>query len=118
MDHNTTNNPMNPPYGQPALVPPQGPPVVVIQNQEQPVAVINPNMFKTTPIALTCMFCKKPVTTNVRRTCNVCACLLCYFTGLVFYVCVQCCRGKDICCYDAEHTCPQCGNVVGTYNSC
>ena len=111
-----TQNPMNP-YGQPVLVPQQyPPPQPVIINQ--PVAVVDPRMFKTTPVALTCMFCNTPITTVVRTTCNCCACVLCWFTGLLFYVCVQCCRDKDICCYDAVHKCPHCGNIVGTYTAC
>ena len=111
-----TQYPMQP-YGQPALVPNRGavPPAVVIN---QPVGIVNPKMFKTTPVALTCIFCNKPMTTQVTTTCNCCACILCWCTGLVFYVCVQCCRDKDICCYDAVHRCPHCSNIVGTYTAC
>ena len=119
--------PQNPPYGQPVTsagqMGPQnqaygqpGQPIVI--NQQSPVMMANPLMFKTTPIALTCIFCKKPCTTVVQQKCNVCACLLCWCTGLIFYVCVQCCRQKDICCCDATHTCPNCGQVVGTYTAC
>ena len=106
---------INQPYGTPALN--QGPPQAVIITNQNP-GVVNPDMFKTHPVALTCMFCKKPMTTNVNTTCNVCACLLCYLTGIAFYVCVQACRGRDLCCYDAEHRCPHCNNVVGTYTAC
>ena len=102
--------PQNQAYGQP------GQPIVI--NQQSPVMMANPLMFKTTPIALTCIFCNKPCTTVVQKKCNVCACLLCWCTGLIFYVCVQCCRQKDICCCDATHTCPNCGQVVGTYTAC
>jgi len=102
--------PQNQAYGQP------GQPIVI--NQQQPVMMANPLMFKTTPIALTCIFCNKPCTTVVQKKCNVCACLLCWCTGLLCYVCVQCCRQKDICCCDATHTCPNCGQVVGTYTAC
>ena len=119
--------PQNPPYGQPAIsadqMAPQnqaygqpGQPIVI--NQQSPVMMANPLMFKTTPVALTCIFCNKPCTTVVQKKCNVCACLLCWCTGLLCYVCVQCCRQKDICCCDATHTCPNCGQVVGTYTAC
>ena len=60
----------------------------------------------------------KPVTTLVTKEFNCCACLLCFCTGLIWYVCIQACRGKDICCYDARHTCPSCGNVLGQYTAC
>ena len=105
------------PYGQPTLDSNRGAMAQqVIVNQ--PVRVIDPKIFSTVPIALSCMFCHKPVTTQVKTTCNYCACLLCWFTFLAFYAIVQCCRGKDCCCYDAEHRCPHCGNVVGTYTAC
>ena len=113
-----TRNYMNPPYGQPTLAPPQGQTVPIVLNQQQPVTLPSPEKFGTTPIAMNCIFCKKPIVTKVNRTCNVCACILCYLTGLVFYVCVQACRKKEFCCYDGEHTCPNCGKVLGNYNAC
>ena len=91
-----TRNYMNPPYGQPTLAPPQGQPVPVVLNQQQPVTLPSPEKFGTTPIAMNCIFCKKPITTKVNRTCNICACLLCYLTGLVFYVLVQACRKNSV----------------------
>ena len=115
-----TQNQLQPGYGQPAALFPnqQGGKRTIIINQQQPVTIANPNMFKTTPVATTCPFCRKTMTTNVSTSCNCCSVLLCWFTCLAFYVCVQCCRGKDICCYDAKHTCPHCGGLVGTYTSC
>ena len=108
---------INQTYGQPVLTNPAYPPQGVVLNQNTN-NMPSPNQFKTTPVALNCIFCKQPVTTKVEKTINVCACLLCYCTGLIFYVCVQACRKKDFCCYDAEHRCPNCGRVLGTYNSC
>ena len=107
-------------YGQPIAVPPGPPqmPNTIVINQQSPAMMIHPNMFKTTPVSLNCTFCKKPITTTVTQTFNCCACCLCWCTGLLLYVCIQLCRGKDICCYDARHTCPYCGNVVGTYTAC
>ena len=98
-------------YGKPAVTP-NGPPQSVIVNQ------VRPDDFKVDPIALKCQFCGKMVTTKVKKDINICACLLCYCTCLLFYICVQLCRGKSLCCWNAEHRCPQCGNVVGTYSAC
>ena len=109
---------MDSPYGQPATQPLQPAPNTIVVNQQGPATMVHPDMFKTTPVALNCTFCHKPITTNVSKTFNCCACCLCYFTGIIWYVCIQACRGKDICCYDASHTCPYCGNVVGTYTAC
>ena len=104
------------PYGQP-----------VVQAENQRTLVINnqltdtrpkPEDFKTTPITLVCQFCKKPITTEVSKSLDICACLLCYCTCIMFYVCVQAIRKKDLCCWNAKHRCPYCHNVVGTYTSC
>ena len=129
----------NPPYGTPAIssekMAPQNPvlgqsglqpgfqpgqmgPLPIIINQQQPVAMLNPLMFKTTPIATTCIFCHRPCTTVVEKQFNFCTCILCWCTGLLCYVCVQMFRDKDICCCDATHTCPNCGQILGTYTSC
>ena len=116
-----TNENMNPPYGQPAVVPvpvPAPPTTNVLVNQQGPANQVAPENYKCVPISTVCLFCKRTMTTKVSKTLNICACLLCYCTGIIFYVAVQACRHKDLCCWDAEHRCPFCGNVVGNYNSC
>ena len=105
-------------YAQPATDPLQGAPNTIVVNQQGPMTVVHPDMFKTTPVTLNCQYCHKPISTTVVQKFNCCACLLCWCTGLLCYICIQCCRGKDFCCYDATHTCPQCGQVVGTYHAC
>ena len=106
-------------YGQPITAPPSLlVPNAVVVNQQAPVAMVNPEIFKTDPLSITCQNCKQNITTLVNKKFNIVTCLLCFCTGIIFYVCVQCIRGKDICCFDAEHNCPRCGSVVGTYTSC
>ena len=108
-------------YGQPVAnaVPLNGTPYTIVVNQQPQGALVNPNVFKTTPLSLKCTFCNKPITTTVRQDCNCCACCLCCVTGIIIYIIVQACRDKDICCcYYATHSCPYFGNVVGTYNAC
>ena len=120
-DQMSTNIPQQQPqYGQPvaSAVPSGGMPNTIIINQQNPNTMMNPMMFKTNPIAINCGFCNKTITTTVIKKCNCCACCLCWFTGVCIYLCVQACRNKDLCCYDATHTCPNCGNVVGTYIAC
>ena len=70
------------------------------------------------PFETECPFCKKEITTTAIQTFNCGTCCLCYFTGLFLFCCIQLCRGKDICCYDAVHKCPECGKTVAVYNSC
>ena len=91
-------------------------PVVVNQAQPQVIQVV-PN-FGTTPVSITCQFCQTPVTTVVETQCNCLSVCLCCLTSLVFYICVQCCRGKELGCSDAIHKCPRCGQILGTYTSC
>ena len=105
-------------YGQPIVQPvPVAVPVPVVNNQGE-IPPMDPEKFKTTPVTLKCQFCHKVTATKVDRSLNVCACLLCYCTGICFYVCVQAIRKKDLCCWNAEHRCAFCGNVVGAYTAC
>ncbi len=105
-------------YGSPATVPQDIISNSIVVNQQNPPGIIPPNMFKTNPIALNCLFCHKPVLTIVIKECNCCACFLCFFSCFFLYIFIQCCRGKDLCCYDARHICPNCGNLLGTYEAC
>ena len=93
----------------------------VVQNQAQPqvVQVIQgAQQFGTQPVSITCQFCQKPVTTEVIKTCNCCSCCLCCWTGLLIWICIQSCRNKEINCWDAQHKCPNCQQILGNYASC
>ena len=105
-------------YGQPVVQPAIVTPAPIVVNQQNPEIRVGPQDFKVVPVTITCQFCKRTITTQVTKSLDVCACLLCYCTCIVFYVCVQAIRNKDLCCWNAEHRCPFCGNVVGAYTSC
>ena len=107
-------------YGNPAnaSLQSQQMPSSIVLNQQEPSVFIPPNMFKLQPVSLNCNFCNKPITTTVTQEFNCCACLLCWCTGLLCYVCIQCIRGKDLCCYDATHRCPYCNNTIAIYQAC
>ena len=129
---------MNPGYGQPmggphhpSYGPPPGgmtqqPPQYpsqqqLVNNQAQPqvVQVVQgAQTFGTQPISMTCQFCSKPITTEVVKTCSCGACCLCCVTGLIFWICIQCCRNKEINCWDAQNKCPNCQQTLGSYQSC
>ena len=66
------------------------------------------------PVIMICPFCKQQITTIVEPEFNCCACCICCFIG-VFYFVMQAVRGKDLCCNDAKHRCPNCNNIVGNY---
>ena len=105
-------------YGQPVVAAQPMAPNTVVINQQGPGVMLHPDLFKTTPVSITCPSCQKTITTTVTQNFNCLACLLCWCTGLLLFVCIQVCRGKDLCCYDATHTCPYCQAVVGTYTPC
>ena len=93
----------------------------VVVNQQSPVAVVSvldPRLFKSSSIVIQCPFCQNVISTEVQTSCSCCACCLCCWTGFIIYAIIQCCRGKDICCRDAVHTCPTCKKVVGNYVAC
>ena len=86
--------PHYPPHGQ--HHPPQGTTTYpsqqqVVNNQAQPQMVIiqGAQQFGTQPVSITCQFCKKPVTTEVIKTCNCCLCCLCCWTGVFIWICIR-----------------------------
>ena len=108
-------------YGQPATVPPGGvtmPSNIVVNQQNAGQVLYNPDMFKLTPVSIICPSCKKPIITNVETSFSCLACLFCCCTYLLFYICIQAIRGKDICCQDADHKCPFCGRLIASYRAC
>ena len=110
------------PYGQPIMVQPgQQIGGAIIVNQPVPSMVVtNVSNVKVglSPYSTTCIFCRSPITTVVEKSLNFCSCLLCLWTGLIIYVCIQMFSGKEILCCDAVHKCPNCGNIVGQYTAC
>ena len=117
-------------YAQPIVAPPmpvqpvvspamgQMPPNQLVVNQVNPVVVLPPDIFKSTPVNITCPFCNRNITTQIRETFNCATCCLCLCTSPLLYVCIQLVRGKDLCCYDVDHSCPYCSNRLGSYTSC
>jgi len=89
-------------------------PSTIVTNQRVP-GVMLCNRFGLSPVSTTCTFCGSMVTTQVQETCNCEACCLCCMTGFLIYAIIQCCNGKDLCCCDAIHICPNCGRQLGTY---
>lgn len=71
--------------------------------------------FELDPVSTTCIFCKRPISTTVTQSFDCCAFSWCCFSLVIPYIIVQNCRGKEFLPYKATHTCPYCGNVVGTY---
>ena len=89
----------------------------IVVNQNIPT-IFKTYEFGTSPISLICQFCKCPITTNTECEFNCGSCCLCLLTGCLFFMCIQLCRGKSICCNDIIHKCPKCGAFLGKYTSC
>ena len=91
----------------------------IIVNQSNPVitCLIDPEIFKTTPIIIQCPFCQNVISTNVKKSINCLSGVVCFFTGILFFILIQLCRKKSITCVDAVHICPKCGQKIGEYSS-
>ena len=98
----------------------------IIQNQMSPqIVVINIGEMKTTgkcePTKLICPYCQSEVTSvpNISWTCKSCnsLCELIVFIfitcglGFLCFLCELCCD-YDFCCYEADHLCPKCKNII------
>ena len=125
-----TNNPnqfQQVPIVNPALVAnqmyPQNTNVIVIRQIERPGKIYN-NRY--TPTTLTCPYCMKKVTSVPStywsgKSCNTCSWIFClYFfsAGLCLILDLSClaCNDGDYCCYEADHKCPHCNNIIAIRN--
>ena len=89
--------------------------VPIAVNQIVPTRNYN---FGTSSIIINCQFCHQNVTTTTECGFSCASCCLCLCVGILFYACIQLCRGKSLLCENVTHKCPNCGRVVGEYNSC
>ena len=92
--------------------------VVVNQVNIPKVIYVDSTNFKTASVNTICPFCKRQIFTQANKKCNWYSFLLCHCIGLLPWITLQCCRNKQVNCYDAEHFCPNCGNKIVEYNSC
>ena len=113
--------PVNPVMA-PGIAPGMAPGVAMVQPTAVVVNQVVPSYsvvaHTSSPFSTVCPSCKNQITTTAVQTFNCATCCMCCYTGLVLFICIQCCRGKDLCCYDAVHKCPVCGQTVAIYNSC
>ena len=90
----------------------------IVKNQEVPYVKTNFEANRSSAFYTTCQYCQKKVLTKSIQTFNFCTCVFCFCAGFLIYSIIQMIRGKDICCYDAEHRCPECQQVICEYHSC
>ena len=62
-----------------------------------------------------CPFCEENIKTEIHKSTNIKAVLIAIGTFYIGFVLIQTCKNKPISCKDCEHTCPNCGHIVGKY---
>ena len=77
----------------------------------------SPSKFRSSPVTMICPFCQVRISTKTESSFNFLACVSCYFFGLFFLI-FQAATGKNVCCFDIDHKCPECGKTLGSYKSC
>ena len=90
----------------------------IIKNQVKPFVRTNLEVNRMSSFYTTCQHCQQKVMTRSIQSFNSCTCVFCCCTGIVIYALIQIIRGKDICCCDAEHICPNCKETIAIYESC
>ena len=98
---------------------PNQPNQIVMNQMMQPkVIYVDSTNFKSKPCDTICPFCKNQIKTQTVKKCDWYSWLLCYCVGILPWITLQCCRNKQLNCFDAEHYCPTCGNKIVEYSSC
>jgi hypothetical protein len=105
--------------------------MVPTYNIERPFAVVNnqtaideidKNNLKLTLKSngqfVNCPYCKNMSVTRADKQCSITNVLCCVFTGPLPWFLLQAVRGKDINCFNADHYCTRCGNVLANYKAC
>ena len=122
--------PMNiPNYANPMPVQPviQQPIVTPVINQVVPAqgmdSIIVANTLKSNSVMIMCPYCKKSGMTRAERFCscaNICCCLCTswYWIPGFWWVVFQVLRKKDISCYNANHYCCFCNQLIHQYRAC
>ena len=89
----------------------------IIINQVSPMFMSSVKLGGSS-VSMAFPFCRYNINTITTSEFNCSSCCMCWMLGFIFYICFQLCRGKGILCENVEHRCPNCGNVIGKYESC
>ena len=96
----------------------------IVNNQVAPqinVFIFDPEQLKLDSANITCPYCHRPTTTRLYKRCDCCNLLCCLLSMECFclpWICLQCCRGKNLSCYSASHYCGSCGGFLREYHAC
>ena len=64
---------------------------------------------------MVCPFCEETIDTETDRSTNIKALLTAIGTCYCGFALIQKCKGKPVDCNDCEHSCPNCGHMIGKY---
>ena len=71
--------------------------------------------FTQEPKNMNCPHCQKNIITKKKKKTTMKALLIAIGTCYCGFACMQACNDKAIDIHDCEHSCPKCGNIIGTY---
>ena len=94
------------------IVPENKPPVIEIKTKR---TIFGPIKLGLEPQSLKCPFCEETITTQIEKSTNIKALLTAIGTLFIGFVLIQICKNKPVGCKDCEHTCPNCGHIIGKY---
>lgn len=124
---NPQNNPQNNNQFNPTFNPTINPvfenkPTIIIQQKEQPKieikttrTFIGPIKVGLEPKRMICPHCGADMTTQTSRSTNIKALATAIATLYIGFYLIQTCKSKPVSCDDCEHTCPECGHIIGKY---
>ena len=69
------------------------------------------------PKTISCPFCEEEINTKIEKSTNIKALLIAIGTLYIDFILIQTCRVKAVSCKDCEHSCPNCGHVIGMYRA-
>lgn len=117
-DINTTN--ANFIHGSPAGYAPNSNFIPMTNNQTADPNEINhlQHALKSNGQFVNCPYCRHQGVTRVNQqmACENLLCCICF--GGVPWLLFQAVRSKDINCYNTDHFCARCGNLLSTYKAC
>ena len=96
------------------LPPSQHQPQVIIVKQN--INIVPLHLLGTDPASIVCPLCQNNITTIVEKTCNWVDLILFGYFWIVWLI-LKAVKRKNICCMNATHSCPECGQIIGNYNS-
>ena len=127
-------------YGNPILMNNNQQQGIPITNQINPIQV-EPLVFGHVPKQIICPYCHTIALTRIEESFNLLACCCCAYKAIfvpIIFICIASCGGVECkcnrdeccecncwlckecrrkCCHDVNHYCPNCGKMIGTWDS-